>query len=202
MIIKSTNNLASDTKLFQRVMGQKLSGMLFVSPGGGDIDPELYGEKNTESYVFHKDVDRREFLLIRKLLRDKVPLIGICRGHQLIAAAIGAKLIQDIKSAGYSRHPFYHEIEVLKGSELERMKVDMHVNSLHHQAVLEDSIPDGWKVSAMSKDGIVEAIEHEDFPVISVQWHPEMMGYQLDDMYKYMFSRYVERGEEIDTYSV
>lgn len=174
--------------------------VLFISPGGGDIDPKLYGEQNTDSNTYRPDIDKREFRLIQKLLNERVPLIGICRGHQMIAAAIGAKLIQDIDKAGYIEHEFHHKISVLEESVVATiLEGDRQVNSLHHQAVVRDSIPTDWKVSAISNDGIVEAIEHEDYPVISVQWHPEMLHGQLSDMYHFVFQTYMnpEEGEQL-----
>ena len=178
MGIINTHRVAQNPELFDKIMKEgPRTEHIYMSPGGGDIDPTLYGEEDVGSHFIIPDVDHREFRLIQVLLERKLPLLGICRGHQLICAAAGGKLIQDLVLDGYMHHahgPVFltqnsllKEVTGVKGNKL-------LANSLHHQAVHPEHIPEGWCVSAWSDDGVIEGIAHPDLPVISVQWHPEM----------------------------
>ena len=177
MTVLNTHMLAQDADAWVKVINKSPKSCVYVSPGGCDIDPGLYGEENKGSNAVIPDVDFREYLLIEHLLKRKRPLLGICRGHQLICAAAGGKLIQDLVEAGYNKHahgPVYLpnrslliEVTGVKNNKL-------IANSLHHQAIHPDHVPDGWFVSAWSDDGVIEAIQNPNLPVISIQWHPEM----------------------------
>ena len=147
--------------------------------GGADIDPALYNEKNTDSIYVNPERDKYEALVLRDLIaREKVFVVGVCRGHQLVGAVQGLKLVQDIPGHNDSDH----NIQILATplNYFERftgIRGSVEVNSYHHQAVIYKTNP---KLSLMSvsDDGIAEAFEFKNAKGITVQFHPEMMDAQ------------------------
>lgn len=154
----------------------RLDGLLLT--GGGDILPSLYGEQDpTKSSYGDASRDRMECEVVRLAVAKGLPILGICRGIQVLNVAMGGTLIQDIKSEvdGALQHPSAdHSIEIEDGSLLSNI-LDLtraSVNSRHHQAVRD--VADGLKVAARSEDGIVEGMESsEGLPILAVQCHPE-----------------------------
>jgi putative glutamine amidotransferase len=163
-----------------------VSGLLLS--GGGDIDPGLYGRNEDLSLCRGIDArrDRTEASLIELAFSFKIPILGICRGLQMINVAREGTLVADIPTfiKGSVIHQgnegdVFHSVKIDQHSrlfDLTRTK-DALVNSSHHQAIRETGRY--LQVSAMSDDGIIEAIELDssrgyDF-CIAVQWHPERM---------------------------
>lgn len=149
--------------------------------GGDDIDPARFGQENTASHGIDPDRDRVELELARLYLAAGKPILGICRGHQLMNVVLGGTLLQDI---GDPLHLFHtrgdmpddriHPVCACEGSFLYRYYGPVFpVNSSHHQVV--DRLGEGLKAAAWSESGLVEALEHESLPVRTVQWHPERM---------------------------
>ncbi len=172
---------------------RRLDGVVFS--GGPDFDPALYGEEVWNQTVSIDSVrDCSDLILARTALKSGKPVLGICRGHQLLNVALGGSLIQDIPTQapdslvrhGGTRHP----IAVEKGSALYRLfgKDTLIVNSFHHQAVRRSG--EGIKITARSTDGIVEAFEYPN--VLAVQFHPEKM---IDDEPQWLafFEEFVNR---------
>lgn len=169
--------------------------------GGEDVNPELYGpplEKSLQEKVHLTpdggQRDLRECLLVREALSQGKPILAICRGHQVLNVALGGTLIPDIHSARPEciehrrmdrRTEVVHQARLTPDSLLSKItgKQLFGVNSTHHQAV--DRVAPGLRVSALSEDGIVEALEFEassgeSLPfLLSVQFHPE----RLEDRY-------------------
>lgn len=144
--------------------------------GGADVDPKWYKQVRTHSYGADERRDKAEYALAYSALKHKRPLFGVCRGHQMIAVVAGAKLIQDlgaIKGQAYRLHSGQsHWVQTHQGSKIrEFYDRTAKVNSFHHQAVSRE--PKGFRVTAVSLDGIIEAMESEN--VLTVQWHPEAM---------------------------
>jgi putative glutamine amidotransferase len=142
-------------------------------PGGGDIDPCRFGAELLENGSETLDLPRDglEFTVFDEFLRSGKPVIGICRGMQVINVALGGTLCQDlpsqcglVHSAPENSEPMVHEITFTDGLKHE-------VNSYHHQAVRD--IGRGLRVTARSADGIAEALENETGSIKAVQWHPE-----------------------------
>lgn len=165
--------------LLERVDGIILSG-------GVDVDPSHFGE---EPHPALGEVSPRrdgfELALARAALAGQVPLLGICRGIQVLAIAAGGTVYQDIgseiKAALKHRqqaprwHPT-HSVNVRAGSRLAGLvgAGSFRVNSFHHQAVR--AVPDRFIVTAEAEDGVIEAIEGSDARfAVGVQWHPELM---------------------------
>ena len=162
---------------------------LILTGGGFDIDPRLFGEKDIHPTVILKP-ERTEFerQLTIKMLERKKPILGICGGMQLLNVVFGGTLIQDIPSflsetLGHKQKPPFdspcHDIHLEEGSKLMMWSGGRHViqvNSSHHQAIKD--VADVFRVTARAPDGIIEAIEHKDYPTfcLGVQWHPEFLS--------------------------
>lgn len=150
--------------------------------GGIDIDPSRYGEENVACHETNPVVDDMEIGVFNAFLRAGKPVLGICRGHQLINVALGGTLYQDVAlRAGSSENggapavnPERHPVRALKDSVVGRLFGErFNVNSFHHQALKK--LGEGLRATAWNDDGVIEAIEHVSRPVIGVQWHPERM---------------------------
>ena len=155
-----------------------------VLSGGADIDPEYLGEDALDCVSVNPRRDAQELLLVRLAVDRHIPVLGICRGIQVLAAALGGKLYQDIKlqhdrpciehSQTIARGLPSHNVTIERDSLLYTLmgKQELAVNSFHHQAVKE--VPEGFRVTARSSDGIIEGMESTSFRnILGVQWHPE-----------------------------
>lgn len=170
-------------------MNREYDGVLFC--GGEDVDPELYGERRRYDFV-HVERGRDEFelALLDRAIENRLPILGICRGIQLINVKFGGTLYQDLKTdpriaeelkADHKqpgdRSTATHGVTVTEpDSEIAHVLAgSCRVNSLHHQAIKH--IGHGLKKTAYSEDGLVEAVEAADtYPyLVAVQWHPEEM---------------------------
>lgn len=156
-----------------------------ILSGGGDIHPIHYnGEDHPTVYGIDDDRDSFEITLAKLALLKGIPVLGICRGMQVLTVATGGNLIQHVPEVygdaidhrlDHPRRPIPHDIEVLPESRLSQLLEATHLNivSWHHQAVREFS--SDWKLAARSSDGVIEAIEHQTHPwAIALQWHPEL----------------------------
>ncbi len=159
----------------------------FVLTGGIDIDPQLYNglnsyEKRPDS--FQPERDQFEKQIFQHAISNKIPVLAICRGLQLVNVLRGGTLVQDLGKAGNYLHckeveDKLHEIDIMKDSLLFEITGITHgkVNSAHHQAI--EKLGAGLKVNALSKDGVIEGLEWEDPTekafLLCIQWHPERM---------------------------
>ena len=149
-----------------------------ILAGGADMEPSFYGVENTLSEGIDFDRDRAELVLLDAFAAAGKPILGICRGHQVINVWAGGTLIQDLgdKNAIHRRreadkvHPVTAEGGILK----KLYGAQFFVNSAHHQAV--GTVGRGLVVTARSEDGVIEAMEHESLPIFAVQFHPERMN--------------------------
>jgi putative glutamine amidotransferase len=149
--------------------------------GGGDIDPAAYGEEsNVELMSVDRQRDVAELAATRAALGAGLPILGICRGIQLLAVASGGALHQDLTASGFTGHHWeedrqnetVHVVEVDAGSiTASIVPADRRVNSIHHQGVKAVGVD--LAVTARSEDGVVEAVEGDR--VLGVQWHPERL---------------------------
>jgi len=152
---------------------------LIVS-GGIDICPKTYG--STTEFPCNEARDEMELLLLDRALKENRPILGICRGMQLINVYFGGSLHHDIHALDldfpHPRSPFPAiDVTIHPFTKLRAIFQTSHakVNALHHQAIA--SLGEGLRVSATDANGIVQAIEHQERFVIGVQWHPEYMPY-------------------------
>jgi gamma-glutamyl-gamma-aminobutyrate hydrolase PuuD/predicted esterase len=149
--------------------------------GGEDVEPSRYKAKPSPRLgEVNLRRDAWEFLLLDEAVKRRLPVIGICRGCQLINVYFGGTLWQDLPSErpGEVVHrgkDAFHDIQIVAGSRLaDYLGTDrLKVNSFHHQAV-RDLAP-GFRAVAFAPDGVVEAIESETMPIVGVQFHPEKL---------------------------
>ena len=148
-----------------------------VLAGGGDLDPRLYGADGARVLDVDRDRDAAEITLARQAREAGLPVLGICRGAQLLTVADGGTLVPDLgPDRPHVLVPGSHRITTLAGSVCAGLLGRRpEVNSLHHQAI--DRTGAGWHVTARADDGVVEAVEWSnvrDWAAVGVQWHPEL----------------------------
>ncbi len=165
-------------------------------PGGGDIDPAIYGQKRHEKCGEANPLrDKGEFAMLNVFLPTSKPIFCICRGEQVLNVFRGGTMHQHIpghsdfknRAKGAS-----HKIQVFPHTTLQDCvgKAEISVNSMHHQAV--DKLGEGLTISAVSEDGIVEAVEITSHPFcLGVQWHPEHLSRRRADQQN-LFDVFVE----------
>lgn len=160
-----------------------VDGLVFA--GGGDIEPEKYGGEHHHSiYLVDEERDDFELALAIAALSAQTPVLGICRGMQILSVATGAELITHVPDVygeqvdhrlDHPRRPTKHPIQIQSESWLASImqETEVTVVSWHHQAV--KAVPSGWRPVAWAADGLVEALERENHPwMLAVQWHPEL----------------------------
>lgn len=154
-------------------------------PGGGDINPSRYGQENQGSIMIMDALDDLQFAMLDDFVRSKKPVLGICRGHQVINVYFGGTMIQHLPTA--FRHfreldepDKVHRCIAEEGSWIAGLyEKEFTHNSAHHQAV--DRPGKGLVIdSHCLEDGTVEALHHESLPIYGVQWHPERMCLALE----------------------
>jgi len=157
-----------------------------VIAGGEDLDPATWGgRRGYEGEGRHdEEADAGQIALVRRALVRSTPLLGICRGHQVIDVALGGTLVPHLDDADGAHRGsgaveslmVDHDVEVVPGSRVAAAlgATTARVRSAHHQAV--DRVGEGLQVVARTADGGVEAVEHETAPITGVQWHPEDRG--------------------------
>lgn len=147
-------------------------------PGGGDIHPSYFGQEDTGSLLINRELDKAQFALMDTFVRTDRPILGICRGFQIINVYWGGSLIQDLPDHTihhYVEKDQYHPVRAYPGSILYRLYGEYSiVNSAHHQAC--GRIGHGLIITQTAHDGIIEAAEHTEKPILGVQWHPERTG--------------------------
>lgn len=146
--------------------------------GGDDIDARRWGEENHPAVeLVPRERDEYELAIVRAAAERGVPLLGVCRGSQIMNVALGGTLEQhvpDVPGRGPHDGGVRHEIEVTEGTLLARFAARASVNSFHHQAV--GRIAPGLRACAHSADGSIEAVEGPGEFFLGVQWHPEREG--------------------------
>jgi len=166
---------------------ERLDGIFL--PGGEDIDPGRYGvEAHTWLGATDEERDRTELLITRWAVEDGMPLLGVCRGVQVMNVACGGTLYQDLQQEcpSLAKHDFMpptydrfrtsHTVTIEPDSRLARSLGTVHqVNSMHHQGINQLGV--GLRVVARAEDGLPEAVELPLLPYfVGVQWHPEEMA--------------------------
>lgn len=166
------------------ILTQNIAGLLLA--GGGDVDPSHFNEEPCPGLgEITPERDKFEILVVRAAIRKKLPVLGICRGLQVLNIACGGTVIQHIPAA--VTKPIKHSQKAPRWYPTHRVFLEktsllsgicgtecLNVNSFHHQAV-KDPAP-GFKITGVSSDGITEAMENPKYPfLMGVQWHPECM---------------------------
>ena len=150
-----------------------------ILPGGGDITPGFYGQENHGSRSIDTELDLLQIQALEFFIRAGKPVLGICKGMQLLNIYFGGTLTQDLRNS--------HDHQTSDGDLLHMSYVsedcvlshlygkEFVINSNHHQAV--DKLGKNLKVVQTSHDGIIEGFIHESLPIIGVQWHPERLPF-------------------------
>ena len=162
------------------VYAEIADGVVF-SGGGMDIDPTRYRDKHRKAAAIDFEIDDMELKIFEAFYKKQKPMLGICRGIQLINVALGGNLIQDLSEEvpGLTVHKEifeadkrFHPVTATEGSVFHRLFGESFLtNSHHHQAVKECGA--GLIPSVVTEEGAIEAIEHASLPIFAVQWHPE-----------------------------
>lgn len=171
-----------------------------IMPGGPpDVCPDLYGEENAGSHDLDGELDRIQLAMVDRAVKQRKPILGLCRGHQLVSAYFGASMIQHLKEDIHHTdpiNPHFHKIYNVPGTYFYSVYGDvMTTNSFHHQALKK--IPDCFRVISLwckddetaqhylklategkltegSDECVIEAVEHKDYPYLGLQYHPEL----------------------------
>ncbi|MDR1403007.1 MAG: gamma-glutamyl-gamma-aminobutyrate hydrolase family protein [Tannerellaceae bacterium] len=176
-----------------------------IMSGGGDINPLYLGEEPVPQLQDADSIrDESDFIILRLAFNRQLPVMGICRGHQLINAAFGGGLYQDIygqnssnrllkHSQALARELPSHSVALTENTKLHAIvkKKALLVNSFHHQAIRE--IAREFIPTAFSPDGINEGMEHPEYAIFSVQWHPEAMAAHGDECMLDVFKYHIEK---------
>lgn len=178
-----------------------------ILSGGHDVYPLNYNEepKQRIGQVF-PERDYYDFELLKNAKKKGIPILGVCRGLQIMNVYEGGSLYQDLS---------YIDGEVLKHSQNDRTILKTHtvelskksklykifklekflINSFHHQAI--NRVGKNFEVVARAKDGVIEAIEYKDYPFyVGVQWHPEMLA-KTDDLMKKLFKEFINMSKKV-----
>lgn len=179
---------------------ERLDGIIFT--GGPDVDPTFMGEEPIpELGTTNRNRDLFEIALVRTAVAKKIPILGICRGAQVINVALGGSVYQDLDVQFPNKVLKHHQaapgdqpthfVSVDHDSEIFKAIGDnAFVNSRHHQAIKD--VPEGLKVVARASDGVIEAVENNDATVQAVQWHPENL-WQSDLRELQIFKDFISR---------
>lgn len=194
--------LHTDTETLRSIY-EHLDGLLL--PGGADVDPSGYQEEpHPQTQGTDPPRDDVELKLVGWALEDGMPILGLCRGLQIINLALGGTLYQDLAdelpgaikhdylpSAGYTRDRLSHDVRLVEGSKLAAIvgETTLPVNSMHHQGIRD--LGRGLVPVAIAPDGLVEGIELPSHPfLVAVQWHPEARS-ALDARMRRLFEEFV-----------
>jgi len=172
-----------DTAAGVQALLARLDGLLL--PGGADVDPRHYGEEAIPGLNrIDSGADQQELELARVAAAGGKPLLGICRGQQLLNVALGGTLYQDLRaqeateidhtgSRPVGRDHLLHPVRIEPASRLAELigAPEVAVNSLHHQGI--KALAPGLRAVAWSPDGVIEAVEGKGRFCLAVQWHPE-----------------------------
>jgi microsomal dipeptidase-like Zn-dependent dipeptidase/gamma-glutamyl-gamma-aminobutyrate hydrolase PuuD len=192
VVLPVTNDIETLTAAVEAIDGLLLTG-------GGDIDA-CYLEEEPHPSLGGVDTlrDECELTLIRLAFNRQIPIMGICRGHQVLNVAFGGTLYQDLPTQ-YSASPLQHSQEEPRNvrthdvcvlpeyNGFSGLSATYFVNSLHHQAVKD--VAEGFITTAIATDSLNEAIEHTEYELFSVQWHPEHLTVNGDETMLQLFQR-------------
>lgn len=170
----NTTLLATAGSDREEILARAREADLVLVMGGEDVDPALYGgEADYPGGGTHEtESDQTMVAVIREAVQDRRPLLGLCRGNQLINVALGGTLIQHMEGHHVDgRDPFVSTTVSVVPGEAEVFDQGGRARCAHHQSV--DQLGSGLRVVARSTDGVIEAIAHNEAPVVGVQWHPE-----------------------------
>ena len=182
---------------------QLIDGLILS--GGHDISPYNYGQEPSQKIAeTFPERDTYEIILLEESKKRNIPILGICRGFQLINVAAGGTLYQDLSliPGNILKHNQVsnptlktHKVEIKENSFISSIfGKETMVNSFHHQVI--NKVANDFIVVAKASDGVVEAIEHKTYKfLVAVQWHPEMLAVNCEKA-RELFSKFVEEAKK------
>ena len=193
ILIPNVKNMEDMSLVLDKIDGLLLSG-------GHDVNPRTYKERNSgKAGNFDNIRDHQEIFMTEYALEKDIPILGICRGLQVLNVTLGGTIHQDLPSAGFLAHSMSnslrnepsHSLKILEDSPLYEIfkRDEIWTNSYHHQGINE--LGKGLKVAALSEEGLIEAVylDGKKF-ALAVQWHPEMM-YDNEEM-NLLFKKFIK----------
>ncbi|TFD42120.1 glutamine amidotransferase [Cryobacterium sp. TMT1-2-1] len=186
-----TRTAAADVSVAE-LLAATIDADAIVIVGGEDIAPRFYGGRTGyEGETRHYEIaDAGQIALVQRAVAQGTPLLGICRGLQIINVALGGSIVQHIEDDGVHRTDGVpvdeilteHGVTLVAGSGLAGSfgRAEISVQSAHHQSV--GRLGDGLVAAALAPDGLVEALEHASRPITGVQWHPEAPDSPADQL--------------------
>lgn len=167
-------NILDDPQAYVRALG--VAGLVLT--GGGDVSPARYGQPNQGSRGIASDRDQTEWSLLDLARERGWPVLGICRGFQVLNLYLGGSLIQDLPAHGGrflvhdSDEP--HAVRLVDPAISALLGAEMLLtNTYHHQGVTAGELAPGLVPFAVCADGVIEGVRHCTWPLLAVQWHPE-----------------------------
>ncbi len=208
--LNSITRAGGDVRFLQPSPSADVKGQLegirgLVLSGGGDVDPALYGQRRHPQTDWpHPFRDKYDMALLEEALRRDIPVLAICRGHQLLNVFMGGELVQHIDDNSHredeeTRESRWHTVRQTPGSRLASIlgRGQVRVNSRHHQGVAESMVGRGLQVTSVSPDGWIEGLEGtEPRWLVAVQWHPERE--EMAESMAGLFSAFVEAARRLE----
>ncbi|MCP4167545.1 MAG: gamma-glutamyl-gamma-aminobutyrate hydrolase family protein [Chloroflexi bacterium] len=185
----------------------RIDGLLLT--GGGDLHPRLYGQpiNGAATESIRTDRDEMELALTAAAMERGMPILGVCRGIQVLNVALGGTLTQDWEGHTGKENSFDapkpHAVSIRERSLLDQVLAcgsTVTVNSYHHQAICDHDLASQLIATGISADGVIEAVEHVVQPwLLGVQWHPERL-YELGPEHRRLFVEFVKaaRGYQLE----
>lgn len=176
-----------------------------ILPGGPAMDSRFFNQKmHPACNASYPELDTFQIILVNLAVELKMPLLGICRGAQVVNVALGDSLIHDIPShmpqscvvhmQTVFSNDMDHEVRFDPGSRLYHLFGEsIRFNSRHHQSI--DAPGRGLRITAWAPDGVVEGAEHESLPIDLVQWHPELLMHKNNDMLP-LFNQFIRNCQD------
>jgi len=147
-----------------------------ILSGGNDVDPELYGEKIKKGLSVSIERDKTEQELLTIAINKKLPVLGICKGMQMINVFFKGKLLMNIKKqldVAIEHVNINHPIKIVDDKAKKILGSSINVNSYHGQGITVDTLASDLEPFAIAFDGIIEGFYHKKLPIAGIQWHPE-----------------------------
>tara|TARA_Y100000748_G_scaffold80044_1_gene66021 strand:+ start:2391 stop:3059 length:669 start_codon:yes stop_codon:yes gene_type:complete len=163
-----------------------------IMTGGDDISQSLYDKKYNKINANYYQRDLNEKTLINYAVKRKIPLLGICRGFQIINVCLGGKLTRDLTKIIQSSKTKKHKVIFTNQFAKEINKKSVQVNSFHNQGVTHKQLASDLVALGFSDDGnLVEIYKHNQLPIIGIQWHPERKNFS-ENFDKYIFKLFLK----------